>query len=135
LKPALKIRLLITFTILFVTSIACNLLKTGKPAPTGAFYCDALEYGFLTTYPVFTVKPDGVVNDGILGKEGKWKFNSTKDSFTFSDEISFQSAEFNLQNNYWSLYIRPEYKEEYSAGQFVGSAEGKLRCYLAYPDR
>jgi hypothetical protein len=131
----MKTRTLITFTILLITSIACNLLKAAKPAPTGAFYCDAMEYGLITTYPVFTVKPDGVVNDGILGKEGKWKFNSTKDSFTFSGEISFQSAEFNLQDNNWLLYIRPEYQGDYSGLQFIGSDEGKLRCYLAYPDR
>ena len=135
LIPAMKTRILIIFTILFLMSIACNLLKSGKPAPTGAFYCDAWENGFYTTYPVFTVKPDGVVYDGILSKEGTWKYNSVKDSFTFSGEISFTSAEFDIQNNRWSLYIHPEYKEDYSAAQFVGSDEGKLRCYLAYPDR
>jgi len=135
IKTSLKTRISIALIILIITSIACNLVKTGKPAPTGAFYCDAMEYGFLTTYPVFTVKPDGVVYDGILSKEGKWKYNSTKDSFTFSGEISFQSAEFDLQNNRWSLYILPEYKGNYSGLQFVGSDEGNIRCYLAYPDR
>ncbi len=130
-----KRRLMLLFSLLLGLALACNLGASQKPAPTGQYYCDAWEYGLITTYPVFTISPGGKVSvSAAESQEGDWTFDAGKNSFTFSGAVSLQKADFDADNSRWVVTILPDFQDDYISLQFVDADQGLLRCYLAYPD-
>jgi hypothetical protein len=126
--PTLFIILLWAFS-----SLACNLSLVSESAPTGQFSCDAIENGTFTSLPVFQILPGGKVT--VMGKEGKWLYDTDRKVFTFSGDVSLQEAKYKKGNDSWLIAIQPAYQPNYEAANFVNADEGKLRCYLARPDQ
>ena len=116
-----------------ISSIACNFTFLPESAPTGQFSCDAIENGSFTSLPVFQISPGGKVT--VMGKEGKWQYDTDRKVFTFSGDVSLQNAKYKKGNDTWLIAIQPAYQANYEAANFVNADEGKLRCYLVQPDQ
>jgi hypothetical protein len=126
-------RSIIILIVCAVASLACNLSLVPDSAPTGQFSFDVIENGTFATSSVFQIFPGGKVI--VMGKEGKWQYNSEKKVFTFSGEVSLVEAKYKKGNDSWLVAIQPAYQANYQAANYVNADEGKLRCYLAMPDQ
>ncbi len=131
----MKKYLLLVVMLLMVAFVALgySLFSRMNKVKMGEYYCDANEYGMMTSYAVYNILPDNKLEDNIAGAQGEWRDNPLKNTLTFRGDVSLESAVYNKATNSYTVTFAPDYAETYRSMQFILIDDRALQCYLAYP--
>lgn len=125
--------LIIILLILAFGFLGYTLVSRITTVQPGEYYCDALENGLMTSYPVYTILPDSQLMDIFTGAQGEWRNQPFNKTVTFSGDISIGKAVVMEDSNIFTVTIQPGFVDAYQSQQFIVSADNTLQCYLAYP--
>jgi len=125
--------LIIILLILAFGFLGFSLFSRYYAVQPGEYYCDAQEFGLMTSYPVYNILPNERLEDVFTGTIGEWRNHPFNKTVAFSGEVSIEKAVFNPENKSFLVSIHPEYRQDYQARQFIITDDGALQCYLAYP--
>lgn len=125
--------LIVILLILAFSFLGFSLFSRYYAVQPGEYYCDAIEFGLMTSYPVYNILLDNQIEDVHTGTKGEWRNNAVNQTVTFYGDISLEKAEFDKEKNSYLVTIRPDFVDTYRSKQFIIADQGALQCYLAYP--
>jgi hypothetical protein len=95
-----------------ITKVGITYSPTAAASPLGMYYCQGHENGLIASIGMVTFNPDGSFVDQAYyyppspGAVGTWRFDPSQKKIYFSENIDFNYAEYNPEEDMATLYLK-----------------------------